>query len=142
MVLCYTSGALANSRNCAKGPEYWCRDLATAKACGAVRHCQQTVWNTKENSVPSMSNHETADMLCNVLVEASTKLLADSSMDVISIKSYLRSDCGKLPNDNNLVQQVREKQIELLFKYFYFVSVKWLLILIYLIFFVIFKLAL
>jgi saposin len=109
-VLFITTGTWAYSRDCAKGPEYWCRDAATAKACGAVRHCEQTVWRAKENKIPSMTISETNEMLCNVLVQASMKLFADGSVDVNSIKQYLRHDCTKLPNQNNLIQQVKKKR--------------------------------
>jgi hypothetical protein len=58
-----------------------------------------------------MTISETAEMLCNVLVQASTKLLADGSVNVNSIKPYLRRDCTKLPDENNIIQQVSEKKI-------------------------------
>jgi hypothetical protein len=58
-----------------------------------------------------MTISETAEMLCNVLVQASTKLLADGSVNVNSIKPYLRRDCTKLPDQNNIIQQVSEKKI-------------------------------
>lgn len=32
-------------KDCAKGPEVWCQSLRTASQCGAVKHCQQNVWN-------------------------------------------------------------------------------------------------
>ncbi len=107
--LLITTGTWANSRNCAEGPEYWCRDAATAKACGAVRHCEQTVWREKEMNKQSILTGETAEMLCNVLVQASAELLADDSINVNSIKQHLRHDCTKLPDENNLIQQVRKR---------------------------------
>lgn len=55
-----------------------------------------------------MTTRETAEMLCNVLVQASTALLADKSVKTHSIKRYLRDDCAKLPNENDLVQNVRK----------------------------------
>jgi len=102
--LLVTTGTWASSRNCAKGPEYWCRDASTAKACGAVRHCEQTVWRENRNDKPSMAISETAEMLCNVLVQASTALLTDKSVERNAITEHLRQDCIKLPNENNLVQ--------------------------------------
>jgi saposin len=106
--LVITTGTWAYSSDCAKGPKYWCRDAATAENCGATRHCQQTVWREKENKKNSMTTSETAEMLCNVLVQASTELLADGTVNVDSIKEYLRQDCAKLPHQNNLIQQVRK----------------------------------
>ena len=55
-----------------------------------------------------MTTRETAEMLCNVLVQASTTLLVDKSIQSESIRQYLRDDCAKLPNENNLVQNVRK----------------------------------
>jgi hypothetical protein len=55
-----------------------------------------------------MTNSETAQMLCSVLVQASTELLADGSMNVNSIKQSLRQDCIKLPHQNKLIQKVNE----------------------------------
>jgi hypothetical protein len=55
-----------------------------------------------------MTTSETAHMLCNVLVQASTELLADNSMNTDSVKQFLRKDCAKLPNKNNLIGQVRK----------------------------------
>ena len=104
----FTSGSWAYSNKCAKGPEYWCRDASTAKECGAVRHCEQTVWRDNAKNKPSMTTRETAEMLCNVLVQASTTLLVDKSIQSESIRQYLRDDCAKLPNENNLVQNVRK----------------------------------
>ena len=95
----------AYSPDCARGPEYWCRDAATAKDCGAIRHCQDTVWRDQQQK-PSTILDETAQMLCNVLVQASKELLADKSMAVNSLKDYLRRDCAKLPNQKNLIKQV------------------------------------
>ncbi|CAF1543583.1 unnamed protein product [Rotaria sordida] len=100
-----TTTTWAYSNDCAKGPEYWCRDISTAEECGAMRHCQQNVWREKENTKNSMTKSETAHMLCNVLVQATTELLTDGSIDVNSIKQYLRNDCTKLPDQNNIIHQ-------------------------------------
>ena len=32
-------------KDCVKGPEVWCQSVRTASQCGAVKHCQQNVWN-------------------------------------------------------------------------------------------------
>lgn len=106
MCLSVATGTWAYSRDCAKGPEYWCRDASTAKDCGAVQHCEQTIWKEKHQPQKSSATGETAQMLCNVLVHASHELLAGSSVNADSIKEYLRQDCTKLPNQKNLVQQV------------------------------------
>jgi saposin len=106
--LLITTGTWAYSSDCAKGPEYWCRDVSTAEDCGAVRHCQQTIWRENEINKKPMTNSETAQMLCNVLVQASKELLADGSMNFNSIKQSLRQDCIQLPHQNQLIQKVNE----------------------------------
>lgn len=108
--LSITAGTWAYSPKCAQGPKYWCRDAATARECGAVQRCEQTVWRAKESAKKPSTTGETAHMLCNVLVEASSELLAAGSIHVDSIKEYIRQDCTKLPNQANLVQQVRENE--------------------------------
>uniref|UniRef100_A0A8C4Y5X7 Prosaposin n=1 Tax=Gopherus evgoodei TaxID=1825980 RepID=A0A8C4Y5X7_9SAUR len=49
VLLCLLAAAVASpllwERDCVKGPEIWCQNLRTASECGAVKHCQQTVWN-------------------------------------------------------------------------------------------------
>ncbi|CAF3953583.1 unnamed protein product, partial [Rotaria sp. Silwood1] len=100
-----TTSTWAYSNDCAKGPEYWCRDVSTAEDCGALLHCQQTVWREKGNDKKPMTTSETAQMLCNVIVQASIELVTDGFIDVNSIKQYLRNDCTKLPNENNLIHK-------------------------------------
>uniref|UniRef100_A0A8C4Y5L7 Prosaposin n=1 Tax=Gopherus evgoodei TaxID=1825980 RepID=A0A8C4Y5L7_9SAUR len=36
---------LSWQKECTEDPENWCQDVQTALRCGAVEHCQQTVWN-------------------------------------------------------------------------------------------------
>jgi hypothetical protein len=36
------------AEECAIGPEYWCKSFENAKACGALRHCTDTVWSHDE----------------------------------------------------------------------------------------------
>ncbi|CAF3317643.1 unnamed protein product, partial [Rotaria sp. Silwood2] len=100
-----TTGSWAYSNDCAKGPEYWCRDVSTAKDCGAMHHCQKNVWREKGNNKTPITKSETAQMLCNVIVQASNELLTDGLIDADSMKQYLRNDCTKLPDQNNLIHQ-------------------------------------
>ncbi|XP_039275952.1 uncharacterized protein LOC111050095 [Nilaparvata lugens] len=41
------------SKLCNKGPEVWCQNPLTAKQCGAVDHCIQTVWEKQSLDVDS-----------------------------------------------------------------------------------------
>ncbi|XP_075574090.1 prosaposin-like [Pelecanus crispus] len=36
---------LLGSDRCAWGPQYWCKNMATAVECQAVEHCQRHLWN-------------------------------------------------------------------------------------------------
>lgn len=36
---------LFGTEQCANGPGVWCVNIRTASQCGAVKHCQQTIWN-------------------------------------------------------------------------------------------------
>jgi hypothetical protein len=112
VTLLITTSTWAYSDDCAKGPEYWCRDASTAEDCGAIQHCQQTVWREKENNIKPMTTGETAQMLCNVIVQASSELVAHGLVDFVSIKEYLRHDCTRLPYNNKLIQQC-DKAVDL-----------------------------
>ncbi|NXY05910.1 SAP protein, partial [Pteruthius melanotis] len=37
--------ALLGSARCVWGPQYWCKNMATALECSAVAHCRRHVWN-------------------------------------------------------------------------------------------------
>jgi hypothetical protein len=107
IVLLIAAGAWGYSEHCAQGPEYWCRDSSTAEDCGAVRHCQQTVWLEKSTPVKSTTTGEEAEMLCNVLVQASSELLKNGLTDVTSMKQALRRNCTQLNGHKNLFRRVR-----------------------------------
>lgn len=71
--------------------------------------------STSKGNKPSAAIDETAEMLCNVLVQASKELIHDSSVKVNLLKEYLRQDCSKLPKALNLVQKVNLRKIILSF---------------------------
>ena len=54
------------------------------------------------------TSDQTSRMLCNVLVQASHELLADSNIQLGQIKDNLRQDCAKLPVHANIIQQVSD----------------------------------
>jgi hypothetical protein len=37
--------AVGYPKECAVGPEYWCRSFKNAEDCGALSHCTKAVWN-------------------------------------------------------------------------------------------------
>ncbi|KAL0983714.1 hypothetical protein UPYG_G00131710 [Umbra pygmaea] len=61
---------LLGTEQCARGPPYWCQNVKTASACGAVVHCQQNVWNQ-----PQMKSSEVLGYL-----EKSCTLIPDKSL--------------------------------------------------------------
>jgi hypothetical protein len=38
----------AYTKECAVGPQYWCKSFQNAQECGALRHCTDTVWRYDE----------------------------------------------------------------------------------------------
>uniref|UniRef100_A0A8D0HAY8 Prosaposin n=1 Tax=Sphenodon punctatus TaxID=8508 RepID=A0A8D0HAY8_SPHPU len=72
---CLLAAAVASpllwQNDCVKGPEVWCQNLQTASQCGAVKHCQQTVWSKPTvKSIPCD--------LCKEVVTVAGKLLKDN----------------------------------------------------------------
>ncbi len=37
--------AASYAKECAVGPDYWCKSFENAQDCGAIRHCTDTVWS-------------------------------------------------------------------------------------------------
>ncbi|XP_025902098.1 prosaposin isoform X2 [Nothoprocta perdicaria] len=90
---------LAWQKDCAQGPEVWCRSLRAAARCGALKHCQQTVWSKPSvNSIPCD--------LCKELVTVAGKVLKDNGTED-EIRSYLEKTCEFLP-DQSLVSECKE----------------------------------
>ncbi|XP_009585869.1 PREDICTED: prosaposin, partial [Fulmarus glacialis] len=86
-------------KDCVKGPEVWCQSVRTASQCGAVKHCQQNVWNKPTvSSIPCD--------LCKELVTVAGKVLKDNGTED-EIRSYLEKTCEFLP-DQGLVSECKE----------------------------------
>nr|XP_014343936.1 PREDICTED: prosaposin isoform X1 [Latimeria chalumnae] len=85
------AGPLLKQEQCAKGPEFWCQNVKTASQCGAVKHCQQTVWNKPVvKSVPCD--------LCKEVLTVVDNLLKDKATEV-EIKEYLDKACKLIPDE-------------------------------------------
>ncbi|XP_060710153.1 prosaposin [Hemiscyllium ocellatum] len=81
---------LLGPERCAEGPTFWCQNVKTASDCGAVKHCQQTVWRQPTaKSVPCD--------LCTEVVSVMGNLLKDNATEE-ELKSYLEKACDLLPN--------------------------------------------
>ncbi|KAK2545146.1 prosaposin [Columba livia] len=86
-------------KECVKGPEVWCQSVRTAAQCGALKHCQQNIWNKPTvNSIPCD--------LCKELVTVVGKVLKDNGTED-EIRSYLEKTCEFLP-DQGLVSECKE----------------------------------
>nr|XP_048714069.1 prosaposin-like isoform X4 [Caretta caretta] len=76
-------------KECTEGPENWCQDLQTALRCGAVEHCQQTVWNKlPAKSIPCS--------MCKMVVSMVGKILQDNRT-AERIRAFLDKSCQHLP---------------------------------------------
>ncbi|XP_038264858.1 prosaposin-like isoform X3 [Dermochelys coriacea] len=80
---------LSWQKECTEGPENWCQDLQTALRCGAVEHCQQTVWN--KLPMKSIPCH-----LCKIVVSMVGKILQDNRT-AERIRAFLDKSCQYLP---------------------------------------------
>ncbi|KYO42446.1 prosaposin [Alligator mississippiensis] len=86
-------------KDCVKGPEVWCQNLRTASQCGALKHCQQTVWSKPTvKSIPCD--------LCKEVVTVVGKVLKDNGTED-EIRSYMDKTCEFLP-DPDLVSECKE----------------------------------
>ncbi|XP_038639210.1 prosaposin [Scyliorhinus canicula] len=81
---------LLGKERCAEGPSFWCHDVKTASECGAVRHCQQTVWRQ-----PTVKNGPCD--LCKEVVTVMGNLLKDNATEG-ELRSYLEAACELLPS--------------------------------------------
>ncbi|XP_066549135.1 prosaposin [Amia ocellicauda] len=90
---------LLGQEQCVKGPPYWCQNVKTASACGAVSHCQQNVWNKPTaKSVPCD--------LCKEVLTVVGNLLKDNATQA-EILDYLEKACQLIP-DSGLSSECKE----------------------------------
>ncbi|XP_067876371.1 prosaposin [Heterodontus francisci] len=81
---------LLGQEQCAEGPTFWCQDVKTASDCGAVKHCQQTVW--RQPTVKTVPCD-----LCKEVVSVIGSLLKDNATEG-EMRNYLDKACDLLPN--------------------------------------------
>ncbi|XP_028915571.1 prosaposin isoform X1 [Ornithorhynchus anatinus] len=82
--------SLFRQEECAKGSEVWCQNLKIASQCGAVKHCQQTVWS--KPTVKSLPCD-----LCKEVITVVGDLLKNGKTEN-DIRDYLEKTCGWLPD--------------------------------------------
>ncbi|XP_071379030.1 prosaposin isoform X1 [Centroberyx affinis] len=103
LALLFVSSAVATpllgTEQCARGPPYWCQNVKTASLCGAVSHCQQSVWNKPQmKSVPCD--------LCKEVLTVVEQLLKDNATES-EILGYLEKACQLIP-DQGLIAECKE----------------------------------
>ncbi|KAM3863255.1 prosaposin [Diretmus argenteus] len=103
LALLFVSSAAATPllglEQCARGPPYWCQNVKTASLCGAVTHCQQSVWNKPQmKSVPCD--------LCKEVMIVVQQLLKDNATES-EILGYLEKACQLIP-DQGLTAECKE----------------------------------
>uniref|UniRef100_UPI00358E0EE8 prosaposin-like n=1 Tax=Myxine glutinosa TaxID=7769 RepID=UPI00358E0EE8 len=83
------SSRVLGTEACTHGPSYWCKNLATAVECDAVKHCKQTVWN---NSVASDGVCD----LCQEVFKVVQDFVTNNDTEKI-VRQYLFQMCQMLP---------------------------------------------
>jgi saposin len=77
---------------CAKGPEHWCSDLASAKTCHATKHCIQTVWERQ----PVKEDHDGVCDVCKEMVQEARDQLASNETQE-ELKEVFEGSCKLMP---------------------------------------------
>uniref|UniRef100_A0A672LIQ7 Prosaposin-like n=1 Tax=Sinocyclocheilus grahami TaxID=75366 RepID=A0A672LIQ7_SINGR len=103
LALLFISTAVASpllgTEQCARGPPYWCQNVKTASLCGAVQHCQQSVWNKPQmKSVPCD--------LCKEVLVVVEQLLKDNATEG-ELLGYMEKACQLIP-DEGMADQCKE----------------------------------
>ncbi|XP_016380194.1 prosaposin-like isoform X1 [Sinocyclocheilus rhinocerous] len=103
LTLLFISTAVASpllgTEQCARGPPYWCQNVKTASLCGAVQHCQQSVWNKPQmKSVPCD--------LCKEVLVVVEQLLKDNATEG-ELLGYMEKACQLIP-DEGMADQCKE----------------------------------
>ncbi|KAM4031450.1 prosaposin [Anomaloglossus baeobatrachus] len=91
---------LFGTEQCTNGPGVWCVDIRSAAQCGAVKHCQQTVWNKPVvKTVPCD--------LCKEMITIVENFLKDNTTET-EILEYLNKLCELIIPDPSARSQCKE----------------------------------
>jgi hypothetical protein len=90
--IAFSSGS---KKECAVGPEYWCKSFETAQDCGALRHCTDTVWryDQKTTGVDSSTNCE----WCQKILENTHQSIQHLANNEDLIRESLVKGCQLFP---------------------------------------------
>nr|ALX00059.1 proactivator polypeptide [Melanoplus sanguinipes] len=81
-----------DARQCSRGPVYWCDNLRNAKACQAVKHCIQTVWQYK---VLPEDNDDVCKICKDMVAEARAQLQSNETQE--ELKEVFEGTCALIP---------------------------------------------
>ncbi|XP_059612395.1 uncharacterized protein LOC132258881 [Phlebotomus argentipes] len=79
-------------RRCSTGPQFWCRNIASAKTCNAVTHCIQTVW--EKQNVPE--DHDSICKICLDMVQQARDQL-ESNQTQSDLRDVFEGSCKLIP---------------------------------------------
>ncbi|CAH2321285.1 prosaposin isoform X2 [Pelobates cultripes] len=85
LLVSVSASPLLGKEQCAGGPVVWCVNVQTASQCGAVKHCQQNVWNK-----PTLKSVQCD--LCKEIVTAVVNFLKENGTQS-QIENYLNKVC-------------------------------------------------
>ncbi|KAK3925790.1 Prosaposin [Frankliniella fusca] len=77
---------------CTWGPSYWCQNITTAKGCGAVKHCIQTVW---EHMTLPEDNDDICTLCKNMVKEARDQLESNETQE--ELREVFEGSCNLIP---------------------------------------------
>jgi hypothetical protein len=89
------------AKECAVGPDYWCKSFENAQDCSAINHCIDTVWS-KDNKYELVDSSKTCQWCQRILGNI------EQSLEDDEIRNKLISECKLLPSED-LSSKVRRK---------------------------------
>lgn len=77
---------------CTYGPGFWCQNITTAKGCGAVRHCIQTVW---EHMILPEDNDDICKLCKDMVKQARDQLESNETQE--ELREVFEGSCNLIP---------------------------------------------
>uniref|UniRef100_A0A8C5PQK2 Prosaposin n=1 Tax=Leptobrachium leishanense TaxID=445787 RepID=A0A8C5PQK2_9ANUR len=116
-----SASLLLGTEQCIKGPPVWCDNIQTAFQCGAIKHCQQTVWNKPTiKSVPCDLCKQVMTILGNILKNNCTESEAQQFLQMLcdsAPEPTLASLCKNMVNAYfPIVYEILEQKLQAILK--------------------------
>jgi len=86
------SSRLLGAKECTWGPSYWCQNITTAKSCGAVKHCIQTVW---EHQQLPPDGDDVCKICLDMVKQARDQLESNETQE--ELKEVFEGSCNLIP---------------------------------------------